>query len=339
MRQRPTSPSRDGRPGPLLAVLVLAGGGYSLVQSLVVPALPTLQYRLHTTQTGATWVFTAFILAAAVATRSRAARRYLRPPPDPALGPPRALRGILIAALTTSLVVMVGTRACRESAPPSSRSPSASSATSSPPRSVAHGTAWMSAVLGGGGVWIGLLCGPILEHLSYHWLYSVPLVVTMASGVTAYPSSPSGRRHAPGRSAGWQPRCSQAGSCPCSSPSARCRTGAGGRPRGGAARSPLCSRSGGSRGRARVQTPARRPPHAAQPRCVDDERRRRPDRVGDVQRVRAGPAARRGTCERRRLRRDGGGGGDLPRAVDVALAIASSLSGRLSTRFAPASRS
>ena len=49
-------------------MLVLAGGGYSLVQSLVVPALPTLQERLDTTQTGAAWVFTSFLLAAAVAT-------------------------------------------------------------------------------------------------------------------------------------------------------------------------------------------------------------------------------------------------------------------------------
>ncbi len=68
------------------AVLVLAGGGYSLVQSLVVPALPTLQLRLHTTPTGVAWVFTAFLLSAAVATplAGRLGDLY-RPSADPAL--------------------------------------------------------------------------------------------------------------------------------------------------------------------------------------------------------------------------------------------------------------
>ncbi len=65
MRQ---SSDRSSRSGLLLGVLMLAGGGYSLVQSLVVPALPTLQLRLDTTPTGATWVFTAFLLSSAVAT-------------------------------------------------------------------------------------------------------------------------------------------------------------------------------------------------------------------------------------------------------------------------------
>ena len=68
MRQASEGSSPDRRSGLLLPVLVLAGGGYALVQSLVVPALPTLQVRLHTTQTGVAWVFTAFLLTAAVAT-------------------------------------------------------------------------------------------------------------------------------------------------------------------------------------------------------------------------------------------------------------------------------
>ena len=51
---------------------------------------------------------------------------------------------------------------------------------------VARGTAWMSAVLGGGGVLGIVLAGPILQHLSYHWLFWVPLVVVVASGIAAY---------------------------------------------------------------------------------------------------------------------------------------------------------
>ena len=56
------------RPGLLLAVLALGGMAYAMLQSLVVPALPTLQTDLDTTPTGVTWIFTAYLLAASVAT-------------------------------------------------------------------------------------------------------------------------------------------------------------------------------------------------------------------------------------------------------------------------------
>ena len=62
-----TSPITS-HPGRLLAVLALGGGAYAMLQSLVVPALPTLQQDLNTTPTGVTWIFTAYLLAASVAT-------------------------------------------------------------------------------------------------------------------------------------------------------------------------------------------------------------------------------------------------------------------------------
>ena len=55
-------------PGRILAVLALGGGAYAMLQSLVVPALPTLQRDFDTTPTGVTWIFTAYLLAASVAT-------------------------------------------------------------------------------------------------------------------------------------------------------------------------------------------------------------------------------------------------------------------------------
>jgi EmrB/QacA subfamily drug resistance transporter len=51
-----------------LAFLALAGLAYSLQQTMIVPALPTLQRDLHTTTAWATWVLTAFLLVSAVAT-------------------------------------------------------------------------------------------------------------------------------------------------------------------------------------------------------------------------------------------------------------------------------
>src|ERR1700712_5100438 len=50
------------------AVLALGVAAYSLLQSLVVPVLTTLQNDLHTTQNTVTWVLTAYLLSASIFT-------------------------------------------------------------------------------------------------------------------------------------------------------------------------------------------------------------------------------------------------------------------------------
>ncbi len=184
MRQ---SSDRSSRSGLLLGVLVLAGGGYALVQSLVVPALPTLQLELHTTPTGATWLFTAFLLSSAVATPLAGRlgdmfgrRRVL-------LGTLVALSlGIFVAALTASLAVMIVARTVQGVGGAIFPLAFGIIRDEFEGGDVARGTAWVSAVLGGGGVLGIVLAGPILQHLSYHWLFWVPLVVVVASGIAAF---------------------------------------------------------------------------------------------------------------------------------------------------------
>jgi MFS family permease len=51
-----------------LSILTLAGIAYALQQTMVIPALPTLQHDLNTTTTWVTWVLTVFLLVASVAT-------------------------------------------------------------------------------------------------------------------------------------------------------------------------------------------------------------------------------------------------------------------------------
>jgi EmrB/QacA subfamily drug resistance transporter len=51
-----------------LGILTLAGIAYALQQTMVIPALPTLQHDLHTTTTWVTWVLTVYLLVASVAT-------------------------------------------------------------------------------------------------------------------------------------------------------------------------------------------------------------------------------------------------------------------------------
>jgi MFS family permease len=51
-----------------LAILTLAGTAFALQQTMVIPALPTLQRELNTTTAWVTWVLTVFLLVASVAT-------------------------------------------------------------------------------------------------------------------------------------------------------------------------------------------------------------------------------------------------------------------------------
>src|SRR4051812_18376019 len=61
-------PSQAKHPGQILAVLVFAAISFSLAQTLVIPALPALARATHASPTAASWVLTAFLLSASVAT-------------------------------------------------------------------------------------------------------------------------------------------------------------------------------------------------------------------------------------------------------------------------------
>src|SRR5271155_1306595 len=60
--------AKRSNPNVTLAVLALGGVAYAVLSSAVVPALPTMQHDLHTTETGITWVLTAYLLSASVFT-------------------------------------------------------------------------------------------------------------------------------------------------------------------------------------------------------------------------------------------------------------------------------
>src|ERR1051325_8822482 len=66
-RRRMTAPRRTS-PQLTLACLALAGVSYSLMQSLVAPALPVIQTDLHASARGVSWIFTAYLLSASIAT-------------------------------------------------------------------------------------------------------------------------------------------------------------------------------------------------------------------------------------------------------------------------------
>jgi MFS family permease len=64
-----SQPARTNlRPGPVVAVLALGGIAVSLMQTLVIPLIPSLPRLLHASVGDTAWVITATLLAAAVAT-------------------------------------------------------------------------------------------------------------------------------------------------------------------------------------------------------------------------------------------------------------------------------
>ncbi len=183
----------------VLAVLALGCGGYAMLQSLVVPALPTLQHDLDTTPTGVTWVFTAYLLSASVATPIAGRLGDM-------FGKKRTLLvvmaglagGSLIAALATTLPVLILARTIQGLGGAMFPLAFGIIRDEFPPERVAGGIALISGLLGiGGGLGI-VLAGPILDNLGYHWLFWIPCVVIVATAVATMFVIPESPIRAPG---------------------------------------------------------------------------------------------------------------------------------------------
>ena len=176
------------------AVLGVGAMAYVLLQSLVVPALPTLQAALHTSQSTVSWIFTAYLLSASVATPVLGRLGDM-------FGKERMLvivlsaltAGSLIAALTSSVAVMIGARVLQGVGGAVFPLAFGIIRDEFPRERVAGAIGGISTLLGvGGGLGI-VLAGPIVDHLSYHWLFWIPLVMTAFATVATFlfvPESP-----------------------------------------------------------------------------------------------------------------------------------------------------
>jgi EmrB/QacA subfamily drug resistance transporter len=190
----------SARPGFVLGVLALGGIAYALLQSLVVPALPVLQDDLHTSSAGVAWVFTAYLLAASVVTPIAGRLGDM-------FGKKRVLvialaglsAGSLLAAVAGSLTVMIVARTVQGLG--GAIFPLAFGILRDvfPRERVAGAIALVSGILGIGAGLGTVLAGPIMEHLSYHWLFWIPLGVTAIATAATLVLVPESTLRAPGR--------------------------------------------------------------------------------------------------------------------------------------------
>jgi MFS family permease len=186
------------------AVLSTAVMAYALLQSLVLPVLPTIQHGLHTSQNNVTWVLTAYLLSASIFTPiigrfgdMWGKERFL------VLALIVLAVGCVLSALATSLPVMVTGRVIQGVGGGVIPLTFGIIRDEFPAEKVA-GAVGTAAALTAAGAGLGLvLAGPVVNALDYHWLFWFPMIMLIVAAVAAklvVPKSPvrvAGRVNAP----------------------------------------------------------------------------------------------------------------------------------------------
>ena len=182
------------------ALLAVAGVSYALLQSLVAPALPDIQHALHTSENSVSWVLTAYLLSASVATPliGRLGDMY---------GKERLLMivmallsvGTVVAAFSSTLMPMLVGRIIQGAAGGVFPLAFGIIRDEFPRARVAGGIGLMSALLGVGGGAGVVLAGPVVDNLSFHYLFWLPLVPIVAATVLIHLFVPESPIRVPGR--------------------------------------------------------------------------------------------------------------------------------------------
>jgi EmrB/QacA subfamily drug resistance transporter len=177
-----------------LAVLALAALAYSLQQTMIVPALPSLQRDLHTTTAWVTWLLTAFLLVSAVATPilGKLGDQY---------GKERLLMITLVlffvgcvgAATAWNIWSLIAFRAIQGLGAPVFPLSFGIIRDEFPPEKIPVGIGLISAVFGIGGGFGIVFSGLIVDNMSWRWLFifgAVPVGISALLVHRFVPESP-----------------------------------------------------------------------------------------------------------------------------------------------------
>ena len=163
---------------PLVLYLSLGGLAFAVLQSLVAPALATIGHELNASTADASWIITAYLLSASVLTPILGRLGDI-------VGKRRVLIAVLallgvgtvLAALAPNLIMLIVARALQGAAGAILPLSIGIVRDELPREKVAVTVGLLSAIFGvGAGVGI-VAAGPIVEHLSWHWLFWLPLVL------------------------------------------------------------------------------------------------------------------------------------------------------------------
>ena len=182
------------------AVLCVGVGSFSLLQSMVTPVLATIERGLDTDQATVTWVLTAYLLSASVFTPivgrvgDKVGKERML---VVALG---ALAvGSFLAAIAPTIGVLIAARVIQGIGGGVLPLTFGIIRDEFPREKVAGALGTSAALLAvGGGIGL-VVAGPIVDALSYHWLFWLPMVLTLVAAVTAHLFVPESPERAPGR--------------------------------------------------------------------------------------------------------------------------------------------
>ncbi|WP_225847138.1 MFS transporter [Streptomyces sp. HPF1205] len=187
------------------AVLAVSVSAYALLQSLVTPVLPTIQADLHTTQNTVTWVLTAYLLSASIFTPIMGRVGDMIGKERVFVATLGALAaGSLLAALATNVQFMIVARVIQGIG--GGVLPLAFGIIRDEfPRERLHSAVGAIASLLAVGSGLGIvLAGPIVSALDYHWLFWLPMILTVVAAVAAFVFVPRSPVRMPGRIS-WAP--------------------------------------------------------------------------------------------------------------------------------------
>lgn len=182
-------------------VVLCAGvSSFSLLQSMVTPVLPTIEAELGTDQATVTWVLTAYLLSASVFTPivGRIGDK---------VGKERMLVvallalavGSLLAAVAPTVGVLIAARAIQGVGGGVLPLTFGIIRDEFPREKVAGAVGTSAALLAVGGGFGLVLAGPVVEALSYHWLFWLPMIMTLLAAAAAHLFVPESPERAPGR--------------------------------------------------------------------------------------------------------------------------------------------